>query len=467
MSDLGNLVSDLGGAVSSLFNASGNAAQAKDFQGAATLATQNAQLSAASTRIQETQTARTVAQSLGTTQADVSGAGFTMSGSALDILKSSAEQGSLAKSLVNIQGAMNENSYAAQAGAYSGEAKAAKEASTAGTIGAIASLGGALISGSGALASVGKTVVQGYNTVAGLFGTGGAQASDVGSGISLIGAGPLAAEGPAGAVASGIDLSGGTGVGSGLAADWGSSATDLSIQSGATLSDAASAGIGIDTSGVAIGDSASAVSSAVGDAFTSLSDSVASSAADAAASLGIDSALASTVIGDFIPGLNIALLADMIPGVSDIPVVGPALDAISSGVGDVVNGVVSTVSSIGSAIGSVFSSVICTALYRRRMLTRSVWWGAQKYGRDVAPEHIYTAYLLWGRPIARMIDKSEMFTQMVAPVFIPWANELAVLAGEETAKSTRAGRVIFKVTYAFSSLLGHVILYKRGFYVSA
>lgn len=422
--DLGDLVSGVGGAVSDLFKSQGNSAQATDFQGAATLAEQNAQLSAASTRIQEAQTSRTVAQSLGTTQADIAGAGFTNSGSALDILKSSAQQGALAKSLVNIQGAINENSYAAQAGAYTGEAKAAQEASTAGTVGAIASIGGALISGAGTLASAGKTVVQGYNTISNLFSST-PTASTAGGSLE----GPFQATGEA--------------YGPAL-----QSATDESISNGAS--------VGVDTSGLSIGDTASQVSSAVGDAF----DSASSAVSDVGASIF------GSAVGDIIPGLGIADILGSIPAIQDIPVVGPVLGAISSGVNDVVDGVVNVVSDVGSAIGGFFGSVICTALYKRGMLTRSVWHGAQVYGRDVAPEHVYFAYLLWGRPIAQMISRHAWFARIAAPVFVPWAHELAVLSGEKTAKSTARGRMIFAVTYAFSWALGKMF-YKGEKYVEA
>lgn len=423
--DLGSDITDLGGAVGSLFTSEGNAAQAKDFQGAATLATQNAQLAAASTKIQATQTARSVAQSLGTTQADVAGAGFTTSGSGLAILKASASQGALAKSLVNIQGAINENSYAAQAGAYSGEATAAKEASTAGTIGAIGAIGGALVSGTGNLISAGKTVASGANYVSNLFSGNNAP-----TGVDAINDAELG-EDPDEVLNAITD--------EGLESE-----TDSAITSTLDTSSSTFLGQGVD-----------AVSGAVSDAFDSVSSALSSVGDSIASELGVDA----------IPGVGevtmAAQLLDLIPGFKNIPLVGPLVNGVVSGVNDVVDGVVSVVGDIGSAIGSVFGSVICTALYKRGMLTRQVWFGAQKYGRDVAPEHIYLAYLLWGKPIADAISKHAWFAKLAAPVFVPWAHELAVLAGEKTAISTFFGRVVFKTTYAFSSVLGKV-LYRRN-----
>ncbi len=400
---------------------------------------QNAQLTAASTRIQAVQTARTVAQSLGTTEADVAGAGFTQSGSALDILASSAQQGALAKSLVNIQGAINENAYAAEAGANLAKAKAAKEANTAGTVSAIASIGGALLSGGEQLASAGKTVVQGYNTIKGWFAP---STSD------------LALQDTSGLAAS-FDP--------GSAADlpW-LSQTDQSIQAGSSIFDNS---VTLDTSAPSLlGQSVSDVGSAISGAFNSVSTAL-SAGVDSIFGAGAGAAIGSA-LGSIIPGLGLVSLVDMIPGVSDIPVVGPVLGAINSGISAVENGVVSVASDVGNAIGSVFGSVICTALYRRGRLTRAVWNGAQRYGRDIAPAHVYYAYLLWGRPIARMIEKHDWIAAVVAPIFVPWAHELARRAGEKTARFTVAGWVIFNATYAFSSALGWM-MHKRRDYVKA
>ena len=171
-SGLGLVVSEAGNAVSDLFGSQGEAAQANSYAGGAALAQQNAQLTAASTAIQQTQTTRQVEQSLATTQADVAGAGFTESGSALDILKMSAQQGALAKSLVNIQGAINENSYAAQAGALSGEAAAANATSTAGEISGIVNAAGAAVGAIGGVLSASGTSIAGvgsslYNSIFG------------------------------------------------------------------------------------------------------------------------------------------------------------------------------------------------------------------------------------------------------------------------------------------------------------
>lgn len=173
---LGDFITQVGGAVGDLFGSSGATAEAKSYTGAAALANQNAQLTAASTRIQQTQLSRQINQTEGSQLAEVAGAGFTESGSALDLLRSSASQGALAKSLTNIQGAINENAYAEQAGAYTAAAASAKENARAKQVSAYSSLGGALFSGASDIAnsSFGKSI---GGTISSWF-SGGGSATD-------------------------------------------------------------------------------------------------------------------------------------------------------------------------------------------------------------------------------------------------------------------------------------------------
>lgn len=161
MAGIGEIITQVGGAVGDLFGSGGASAEAKSYTGAATLAQQNAALTSASTRIQETQLARQITQTEGTQFADVGGAGFTEGGSALDLLRSSASQGALAKSLTNIQGAVNENAYAAQAGAYTAAAASAKETANAKQIAAYGSLGSTALSLGGDVLNYGADYLTG------------------------------------------------------------------------------------------------------------------------------------------------------------------------------------------------------------------------------------------------------------------------------------------------------------------
>jgi hypothetical protein len=120
---------DIGSAVKDLFGGIGEAASAKGYSAAAGYARENAAISAQSTKIQEVQAQRKIWQVLGGQQADIAGAGLMNSGSALDIARSSAQQGALTKQLIANQGAINVLGYQEEAANYSAMATAATASS--------------------------------------------------------------------------------------------------------------------------------------------------------------------------------------------------------------------------------------------------------------------------------------------------------------------------------------------------
>jgi hypothetical protein len=130
---------DLGGAVKDLFGGIGEFESAKGYSAAAGFATQNAEIAAQSTQIQEVQAQRKIYQTLGGQQADIAGAGLAKSGNALDIMRDSAQQGSLTKQLIANQGAINVAGYEEEASNYSAMASAAKSSGTGSIIGGVIS----------------------------------------------------------------------------------------------------------------------------------------------------------------------------------------------------------------------------------------------------------------------------------------------------------------------------------------
>lgn len=393
---LGDIISAGGQAFQDLFGSQGAAAEANSYKGAALLARQNAQLSSASTRIQDTQLARQIFQTEGTQVADVAGAGFTESGSALDLLRSSAQQGALAKSLTNIQGAINENSYAAQAGAYEGAAAAAGENANANTIGAIASLGGAILNNTGALASAGKTVVTGAKDVYnGIFGISSAGTTD--------------------SITNPLDLS--TSDITGLASPLDVSSLDNSIGSVAGLGDNFSSEFQtVDTSDIPIGTSASDVSTDISNV--------------------LDSPSSDFGFGDI---FNIG------GDISDA-VGGGVLGDVLGGVGDVVTGAL---------------SVICTACFKRNYISRRVWYGCQIYGAQLEVT-TYNGYYFWGKYIARLIDTSDFWAQILMPIFRPVLNVMAEKMGINV-KSGIHGYIMFIMMFAASWLVGKILWLKEEY----
>lgn len=143
-------IGSIGGAVSDLFASEGYKSKAKGLQfeksnylEAAGMADKNAEFTELSTGIKIAQLDRSIYKSLGQTTADVAGAGFATSGSALDILADSAQQGALTKSVTQQQGIIDADNFRVQAKSYRNMAEAADVAIDAANTAAT----GAMISG--------------------------------------------------------------------------------------------------------------------------------------------------------------------------------------------------------------------------------------------------------------------------------------------------------------------------------
>jgi hypothetical protein len=108
--------------------AHGDLVEAQNYDLASTLANQNDEFTKVSTAIKQTQMQRQIYLGLGATSADVGGAGFAASGSALDIMRSSAQQGALTKQVLGEQGLITEAGYQEQATAYTNLSGAARYA---------------------------------------------------------------------------------------------------------------------------------------------------------------------------------------------------------------------------------------------------------------------------------------------------------------------------------------------------
>lgn len=135
------------GAVSSLFSARGHETRAEMYQiegradllrgegaqleglsytRARELALQNKDYARNSTEIQEAQASRTITMALGAERASFGASGARQSGSALDILADSAQQGELHKQIIGQQGLITQAGYQEQADVYGNMVKASQ-----------------------------------------------------------------------------------------------------------------------------------------------------------------------------------------------------------------------------------------------------------------------------------------------------------------------------------------------------
>jgi hypothetical protein len=120
-------------AQAAILQSQGDISEEQEYNLAQTLATQNANYTAASTAISAAQQERQTSMTIGSQKAQVGGAGLAESGSALDLLRSSASQGALAQSVLVTQGQMQQAGYEEQAQSY-GIMSAAAKATAAGEV---------------------------------------------------------------------------------------------------------------------------------------------------------------------------------------------------------------------------------------------------------------------------------------------------------------------------------------------
>lgn len=169
----GDLLSGFSSYLGSQSQTAGYAAEAagydQEMQGFITaeqLEDQNITEAAVSGKIQDIQTQRKIYMSESGTRSDVATAGLAESGNALDILRSSAEQGALTIGMQDTQTAINENNYREQALAYhmeatqaGSEANAARSAASAAQTGGILGGIGGILKAGAALAPLALAVV--------------------------------------------------------------------------------------------------------------------------------------------------------------------------------------------------------------------------------------------------------------------------------------------------------------------
>src|SRR6266852_5344230 len=118
------------GAKSLKIKAQGDLAEARSYDMAAQLALLNKQYTVTETAVKEVQNEREVYQTISSQQAGVAGGGLAASGSALDLLRSSASQGALSHAIIGQQGLITEAGYQEQHDSYVNMAAALRTAAS-------------------------------------------------------------------------------------------------------------------------------------------------------------------------------------------------------------------------------------------------------------------------------------------------------------------------------------------------
>jgi hypothetical protein len=70
------------------------------------------------------------------------------------------------------------------------------------------------------------------------------------------------------------------------------------------------------------------------------------------------------------------------------------------------------------------STFICTALYEMKQMPISIYKYDQRYGQSVNRK-IYNGYAIWGKPIANKMRNKGCVYEMVKPIALKWAEQMA------------------------------------------
>jgi hypothetical protein len=135
--NVGAGIANIGGVVQDLFASQGDKAEAAQYRQASQDALEAAQFQQILTGVQQTQEKRALTMTIGSEQAGYATSGLAASGSALDVMRASTQQGALQQQVSAYQGAQQEYGYEEQAKSYDAMAAAADKASEGGIFGAV------------------------------------------------------------------------------------------------------------------------------------------------------------------------------------------------------------------------------------------------------------------------------------------------------------------------------------------
>lgn len=128
---LGAAANDLFSADTHRTRAQGLRLEGENYDRAAGFSDRNARFTEVSTAIKQSQLDREIYKTIGGQAADIAGAGFAASGSALDIMRDSASQGALMKAVGAEQGLITEEGYRVEAENFRNMGEASRLASSA------------------------------------------------------------------------------------------------------------------------------------------------------------------------------------------------------------------------------------------------------------------------------------------------------------------------------------------------
>ena len=105
--------------------------------------------------------------------------------------------------------------------------------------------------------------------------------------------------------------------------------------------------------------------------------------------------------------------------------------------------------------GGEGSKVICGELHRQGLMSDEVYQGDLDYQEKYVDEHTKDGYLLWARPVSRLMRRSRVMTQIARPFATAWAEEMAYRANG-TGSGNVFGAIILATIAPICTLVGKI-----------
>lgn len=101
------------------------------------------------------------------------------------------------------------------------------------------------------------------------------------------------------------------------------------------------------------------------------------------------------------------------------------------------------------------SKVICGELHRQGLMSDEIYQGDLDYQDKYVGENTKYGYLLWARPVSRLMRRSRIMTQIARPFATAWAKEMAYRANG-TGSGNVFGAIILATIAPICTLIGKI-----------
>ena len=111
-------------------------------------------------------------------------------------------------------------------------------------------------------------------------------------------------------------------------------------------------------------------------------------------------------------------------------------------------------------VGGGGGTVLCTALHAHGIMPDKIFKADKVHGKNL-PADVINGYHAWAKPIARQMHKRKWLAQVLSPLILPWATEIAYREGV-IDKGSLIGKVYMVVGVPICSFIGSTIK-QRGY----